>query len=196
MAGTSLDVLGMDGVDRALGVLAGTFKPSDLLAINRGIIRPHGGVAGMPSIMRRRWTLEEQVMDAFKHQGRTVVQAGWVGYNFEPKYAQHKIDKRAGLKVGIWRGSERPLHVTFLMHDPDHIESVGVNGFEWGSKRYYAWRFHVGGWQRWDKVDAPPRPIINIDDRMMLEVARGHQRYLVAKLRAEGLTMRDVRIIL
>ncbi len=192
----SLNVLGLDGVDRALGILASAFGPDDILQINRGIIRPTAGPPGMPNIMRNRWTLEEQVADAFKRQGRSVNQAGWVGYVNEPKYEAYKKAKGGGKKIGIWKNSERPLDMTFRLGDPDHIEEVTIDGFEWGSKRYYAYDFHIGQWQRWDQVDAPGRQIIDINERMMLEVARAHQRYVVGKLRSQGQSIRNVRVIL
>jgi hypothetical protein len=147
--------------------------------------------------VRTGFTLEEQAANAFANEGRTKLQGGWEGYANEPRYAEHKDERGGGGKVGTWRGSERPLVDTFTDRaNPDHVEEVGSEGFRWGSTRYYAGSFHGGQFQGWDKVDAPPRPIVVVNEAFAREVARGHQRYIVYKLRAEGSDIRSVRVTL
>ena len=191
--GISLDVMGLDGIGRMLGILADAVDADAVRRINTGVVRPTQGPPGFPTIMRKRWSLEEQVKEAFKQEGKTVQMAGWANYLKEPKYAAFKAAQGGGTQVGIWEGSANPLFRTFLLGDPDHRELITEEGFEWGSARYYAWRFHEGGYQRWDKVDADGRPIVVISDRMMFEVSRATQRYVMGTLRAAGLPPSTVR---
>lgn len=193
----SLEVAGLDGIERALGILASCFDADSMLQIHNGIIRPTPGPPGMPSIMRKRWSIEEQIAEAFENEGQTVNQSGWARYGAEPKYAAYKQARKGGTQVGIWQNAESPLKDTFLRKDhPDHIEYVRFDGFGYGSKRYYAWNFHEGQYQPWDGVQAPARRIFQVTDRFLAEVARGHQRYVMGKLRAEGRSVDNVRIVI
>jgi hypothetical protein len=182
----SVDLIGADGLQRALGIMAEALTADEREQVLRGAIRPTPGPGGLQSIVRPAFTLDVQSQDAFGNEGRTALQSGWTGYSNEPRYAAFKGDKGGGGKVGIWRGANRPLFLTFLRGNPDHIERVTPNGFEWGSRRYYAGRFHEGGFQPWDRVRAPARRIVVVDNRFALEVARGYQRFVSYKLRAAG----------
>lgn len=178
--------------------MASSFDATDMVKIHTGIIRPTPGPGGMPSIVRARYTLEGQIRDAFEKEGRTSLNGGWRDYSSEPIYAAHKLGKNAGQKVGIWDGSKRPLRDTFLnQSNPDHVETITSRGFSYGSRRGYAGTFHEGGvLQPWDKILQPGRVIVVVNDQFALEVARGHQRYIVGKLREQGTDISTIRIIL
>ena len=189
-----LKVVGFNGLDRALGILADAFSPADMRAIHEGIIRPMPLPGTSQPIMRKGFTLEEQAVDAFASEGKTRLLGGWEAYTSEPRYAVYKDERGGGNKVGTWDGSATPLSATFLRGNFDHIEDIGAEGFKWGSARYYAGSFHNGQFQPWDEVQAPARNIVVINDTFAQEVARAHQRYIVYKLRAEGSDISSVRV--
>lgn len=192
---TDLQVVGFEGLQRAIGIMADAFSPADMRAIHEGIIRTMPAPGTSEPIMRTGYTLTEQARDAFANEGRTKLLGGWEGYAGEPRYAEYKDERGGGNQVGIWSGSARPLWETFTdPQNPDHVEDIGAEGFRWGSARYYAGSFHDGQFQTWDEVDAPARNVFVINEVFAREVARAHQRYIVAKLRAEGSDISSVRV--
>jgi hypothetical protein len=193
---TTLNVAltGTDGLRRAVGIMAEALTADERQLVLTAAIRPTSGPGGLQRIVRKGFTLEEQSDDAFDREGRTALNSGWEGYAREPRYAGHKEERGGGKQVGIWRGAKRPLFLTFRRGHPEHIETVTPNGFVWGSRRMYAGRFHEGGFQPWDKVRAPARPIVVVNERYALEVARGYQRLVVYKLRSEGRSIDSVRV--
>lgn len=189
--------LGLDGVRRAVGILADAFSADDMRRVHAGIVRPEPLPGSSQPIVRRGFTLQEQAEDAFKNEGKTKLLGGWQAYGAEPNYKDHKDRRGGGSQVGIWQGSERPLFETFTdKNNPDHIEDVGAGGFKWGSSRYYAGSFHFGQWQPWDQVDAPARYVVVVNEVFAREVARGFQRYIVFKLRDEGKEFDTIRVAL
>jgi hypothetical protein len=195
MASTlNVDVLGIDGVRRALGVAAEAFDARSMTKINTAIMRPVAGPGTSQPIMRAEYTLQGQSDAAFANEGRTALLGGWIGYSREPKYAARKEEKGGGKRVGIWSGSRRPLFATFRPGNAEHIERADAKGFVWGSRRNYAARFNEGGYQRFDDVIHPGRPIVVIDQQFAREVARAYQRWLVFKLRSEGRSIDGLRV--
>ena len=194
MATLSVDILGIDGVRRALGIAASAFDSAAMQTINSSIIRPTAGPGTSQPIMREAFTLEVQSREAFQQEGKTALLGGWEGYSREPVYLEQKLKKGGGNKIGIWQGSKRPLFQTFRKNHPEHIESVDAAGFVWGSRRSYAGRFHEGGFQPFDKIRHPGRPIVVVDRQFGREVARAYQRWLAFKLRSEGRSIDGLRI--
>ena len=190
----TLEVPGLGGIEQAIGILASCFDSAAMLQIHTGLVRPTAGPPGMPNIMLNRWTMEEQVTEAFANEGVNVNAAKWVGYGNEPKYAAHKLEKGGGSTIGIWDNAESPLKDTFKKDSADHIESITIDGVQYGTKRYYAWDFHTGTYQPWDGVQSPERPIFLITDRYLFQVAKAHQRYVLGKLRAEGQSIQGLRV--
>jgi len=191
-----MKVVGFEGLERAIGVMASAFEPEDVKRIHEGIVRPTPLPGASDPIMRQGFTLEEQAVEAFATEGKTRLLGGWEGYASEPRYEVYKEERGGGNKVGTWDGSATPLSATFLRGNFDHIEDIGAQGFKWGSARYYAGSFHDGQFQPWDEVTAPARPIVVINETMAREVARAYQRYIVYKLRAQGSDIRSVRVSL
>jgi hypothetical protein len=194
MSALNVDILGIDGIRRALGVAASAFDAASMTTINSSIIRPTAGPGTSQPIMREAFTLEVQSREAFAQEGKTALLGGWEGYSREPIYAALKQRKGGGSRVGIWDGSKRPLFETFRKNHPEHIESVDAAGFVWGSRRSYAGRFHEGGFQPFDKIRHPGRPIVIVDRQFGREVARAYQRWLAFKLRSEGRSISNLRI--
>jgi len=194
MSALNVDILGIDGIRRALGVAASAFDAASMTTINSSIIRPTPGPGTSQPIMREAFTLEVQSREAFAQEGKTALLGGWEGYSREPIYAALKQRKGGGSRVGIWDGSKRPLFETFRKNHPEHIESVDAAGFVWGSRRSYAGRFHEGGFQPFDKIRHPGRPIVIVDRQFGREVARAYQRWLAFKLRSEGRSISNLRI--
>lgn len=194
MSTLDVKVLGIDGVRRALGIAASAFDASSMTLINASIIRPMPGPGTSQPIMREAFTLEVQSRQAFDQEGKTALLGGWEGYSREPVYLAKKLKKGGGNKIGIWQGSKRPLFATFRENHPEHIESVNAAGFVWGSRRSYAGRFHEGGFQPFDKIRHPGRPIVVVDRQFGREVARAYQRWLSFKLRVEGRSIDGLRI--
>lgn len=195
MASTlSLDIMGLDGVRRAVGIMADAFDAQAMTQINTSILRPTPGPGTSQPIMRAKFTLEQQAEDAFANEGQTALLGGWQGYSREPKYLERKEAKGGGSKIGIWTGSRRPLFATLKKGHPQHVEQVDANGFVWGTRRSYAGRFHEGGYQKWDDVVHPGRPIVVVDRQFGREVARAYQRWLRFKLKAEGRSIADLRV--
>ena len=187
-------VLGLDGIRRAVGIMADAFDARAMATINGAIIRPTPGPGTSQPIMRAPYTLEQQAEDAFANEGQTALLGGWQGYSREPVYLDRKIEKGGGRKIGIWTGSRRPLFATLKRGNPQHVEQVDSKGFVWGTRRSYAGRFHEGGYQKWDDVIHPGRPIVVVDRQFGREVARAYQRWLAFKLRAEGRSIGDLRV--
>lgn len=186
--------LGLDGVQRALGIMADAIGDAEMRRFQEGVIRPIPLTGTSEPIVRKGFTLEEQAVDAFANEGRTKLLGGWEAYGSEPRYEEYKAERDAGGKVGTWAGSSNPLSSTFLRGSADHIEDVTSDGFRWGSARYYAGHFHDGQYQPWDDVQAPARPIVVIDERFAREVARGLQRLVVYEVRAKGGNIATVRV--
>jgi hypothetical protein len=187
-------ILGLDGVERALGIMASALDANDRQKVCEAVMHPTPGPGGLQRIVREGFTLEEQALDAFQSQGTNALQGRWTAYASEPKYAAYKEQKGGGGRVGIWSGSRRPLFLTFKKGHPENIARSSANGFEWGSRRYYAGRFHKGGFQPWDRVIAAGRPVVVVNDTFSREVARGHQRYVVYALRERGQGIQNLRV--
>lgn len=190
----SVDILGIDGIRRTLGVMASAFDAASMATINESIIRPTSAPGTSQPIMRAAFTLELQAKVAFQNEGRTVLNAGWQGYSREPKYLAIKKARGAGTKVGIWAGSTRPLFATFQKGNRQNIARVDARGFVWGSNRAYAGRFHEGGYQRFDDMIHPARPIVVINREFGREVARAYQRWLSFKMKAAGSGLGNLRV--
>jgi hypothetical protein len=144
--------------------------------------------------MRAAFTLEMQAKVAFENEGRTVLNAGWQGYSREPKYLAMKKARNAGSKIGIWAGSTRPLFATFEKGHRQNISKVDAKGFVWGSRRAYAGRFHEGGYQKWDDIIHPGRPIVIVNREFGREVARAYQRWLSFKMKSQGAGISNLRV--
>lgn len=187
-------IMGLDGVQRALGIMADAFDANDRQRICEAVMSPTAGPGGLQTIVRPGFTLEEQARDAFDSQGTNALQGRWTAYAAEPVYAAYKERKGGGGRVGIWSGSGRPLFLTFRKGHPENINKASPNGFEWGSRRTYAGRFHKGGYQPWDKIIAAGRLVVVVNDTFSREVARGHQRYIVAALRERGQSIENLRV--
>jgi hypothetical protein len=142
--------------------------------------------------------------------------AVWVDYANEPRYAAMKKRQGGGEQIGIWEGSKSPLDQTFgltpynrdavwsaqpgpIPEAPgvgsrmaartgvEGVEQYGPWGFRFGSLRYYASTFDSGGvMQPWDKVPQPARPVLVVNERVALELARGFQRYVVYLIDLRG----------
>ena len=194
MATLDVSVLGIDGIRRAVGIMADAFDAQAMTEINTSIMRPVPGPGTSQPIMRAEFTLQGQADAAFANEGRTALLGGWIGYSREPRYAAYKEARGGGNRVGIWTGSKRPLFATFNRGNSDHIERVDASGFVWGSRRSYAGRFHEGGYQPFDDITHPARPIVVIDRQFGREVARAYQRWLVFKLRSEGRSIEGLRV--
>lgn len=194
MAALDVNVLGIDGIRRALGIMADAFDGAALTTINESIMRPTPGPGTSEPIMRAAFTLDQQARDAFASEGRTALLGGWEGYSREPKYLARKTAQGGGTKIGIWDGSRRPLFATLRDGHPEHIARADASGFVWGTRRSYAGRFHEGGFQPFDRVQHPGRPIVVVDRQFGREVARAFQRWLVFKLRAEGRSIEGLRV--
>ena len=190
----AVDILGIDGIRRTLGVMASAFDAASMVKINESIIRPTPAPGTSQPIMRAAFTLEMQARIAFENEGRTVLNAGWQGYSREPKYFAMKKARGAGSKVGIWAGSTRPLFATFEKGHRQNISKIDARGFIWGSKRAYAGRFHEGGYQRWDDIIHPGRPIVVVNREFGREVARAYQRWLSFKMKAAGGGIDNLRV--
>jgi len=192
-----IKTFGLDGVQRAIGIMADAIDADDMRRFHEGVIRatPLPG-SSSETIMRKGFSLEEQAVDAFDREGRTKLLGGWEGYGNEPRYAEYKDQRGGGSKIGTWEGSANPLSSTFLRGSADHIEDIGGDGFRWGSARYYAGSFHGGQFQTWDEVDAPAREIVVVNEQFAREVCRGMQRYVVYKVRQQGGDFSGVRVTL
>jgi hypothetical protein len=186
--------LGLDGVDRALGIMADAVGPAEMRRFQEGVIRPMPLTGSSEPIVRKGFTLEEQAVTAFANEGKTKLLGGWEAYASEPRYAEYKAERDAGGKVGTWQGSSNPLSSTFLRGSADHIEDITADGFRWGSARYYAGLFHDGQYQPWDDVQAPAREIVVVNEQFAREVARGLQRLVVYEVRAKGGNISTVRV--
>jgi len=194
MATLDVSVLGIDGIRRAVGIMADAFDAASMTTINESIMRPVPGPGTSEPIMRAAFTLERQAEDAFANEGNTALLGGWEGYSREPKYLARKTAQGGGRKIGIWEGSRRPLFATLRKGHPENIARADASGFVWGSRRSYAGRFHEGGYQRFDDVVHPARPIVVVDRQFGREVARAYQRWLVFKLRSEGRSIEGLRV--
>ena len=194
MATLNVSVLGIDGIRRAVGIMADAFDAASMTTINESIMRPVPGPGTSQPIMRAAFTLEQQAEDAFANEGNTALLGGWEGYSREPKYLARKTAQGGGRKIGIWEGSRRPLFATFKKGHPQNIARADAEGFVWGSRRSYAGRFHEGGYQRFDDIVHPGRPIVVVDRQFGREVARAYQRWLVFKLKAEGRSIDGLRV--
>jgi hypothetical protein len=194
MATLDVSVLGIDGIRRAVGIMADAFDAASMTTINESIMRPVPGPGTSEPIMRAEFTLQGQADAAFANEGRTALLGGWIGYSREPRYAAYKEARGGGKRVGIWTGSKRPLFATFNRGNSENIARADASGFVWGSRRSYAGRFHEGGYQPFDDITHPARPIVVIDRQFGREVARAYQRWLVFKLRSEGRSIEGLRV--
>jgi hypothetical protein len=145
MATLDVSVLGIDGIRRAVGIMADAFDAASMTTINESIMRPVPSPGTSEPIMRAAFTLEQQAEDAFANEGNTALLGGWEGYSREPKYLARKTAQGGGRKIGIWEGSRRPLFATLRKGNPENIARADASGFVWGSRRSYAGRFHEGG---------------------------------------------------
>lgn len=190
----NVDILGIDGVVRAIGIMKNAFGSNEMRMINESIMSPVAGPGTSQFIMREQFTLEVQAKNAFDNEGNTALLGGWQGYSREPNYLAMKISRGGGKKIGIWQGSSRPLFATFRKGNRQNIYSATERGFIWGSKRAYAGRFHEGGYQKWDQIVHPARPIVVVDKYFGREVARAYQRWLSFTLKSKGGSIDNLRV--
>jgi hypothetical protein len=189
--------VGLDGVDRALGLMERAFDGAARRMIATGIIRPTRLPGSGGNVMLRDgFTLERQAQDAFANGGTTALRGPWTGYSGEPKYAAHKARRGGGEQVGLWLGSQAPLYRTFMLGDGDHIEVVEDDQWSWGSARWYAGTFHAGQpVTPWGETQ-PARHVVTLNRDMGREGARAHLRYLAGWLRQNGQSISEFRVSL
>jgi hypothetical protein len=190
-----MDVLGLDGIDRMLGLMQEAFDDQAVVTITTGIIRPTPLPGGGGNVMAHdSFTLERQVGEAFQNSGRTPLRAPWDAYSREPRYKRFKERRQGGDRVGIWEGSKTPLAETFLQGHPEHIEEVTSRGWRWGSSRRYAGTFHAGQPRQFLGEPQPPREVVVLDKRVAREAARAHLRFLASWLRLRGQGVARMRV--
>lgn len=192
--GVGLTFVGLDGVERMLGVVAQAFDDAAVKLALQGVIRETPCPGLNVPVVDKKYTLEQHARDLFANEGTSEYSnRKWTRYGNEPRYEAYKTGRRAGSKVGTWEGSRNPLERTLTdRNDPEHIESVyaGAGGFrmEWGSARHYARTFDEGGpVQRWDNVPQPARALRPVDSaELAFRAAKGMQRVLVGRLNLSG----------
>jgi len=67
MATLDVNVLGLDGIRRAVGIMADAFDAQAMTEINTSIMRPVSGPGTSQPIMRAEFTLEGQADAAFSN---------------------------------------------------------------------------------------------------------------------------------
>mgnify|MGYP000956368188 CR=1 FL=1 len=178
--------LRIDGISETsvvLGVAADSLK--DQIRLYQAMIRPMKRPDGRGWVIDPQYTFEGATRRKFEQGGRNTYDPNpWEAYANEPRYAKMKAHYGGGSRVLIWEGAKDPLFETLLNPDhPEHIEAVKVGFFQFGTRRWYARRLHLGGfWQPWDKVFPKARPILRLSQRAGVEFARGAQRLIIADL--------------
>lgn len=181
---------GLTGVSDMLQLADVTIK-EDWNLVWKGFIRQTPIPKSTQNVMDREYTLEGSTQDAFDASGKNAYSEPWDGYGNEPKYAAMKARKTGSLSVLVWVGSKNPLRAAFLKGHKDHVESVRNATMKWGVKGVkgeIAKRLAQGGfWQPWDKTrNTPARPAIRATEATAINVCKGMQRVLLARLGSDA----------
>lgn len=183
-----MEVNGDRTLTRVLGVAASSVR--DTAPVMEAIVngKPR---AGRPRkrLVDKKKSLSGAAVEAFKKGGRNPYQGAWTGYAREPAYANMKRREGGGSKVGLWDGSQSPLWETFEEGNPDNIADYDKQGFEFGSSRWYARKFHEGGEHFLAHLGDGPQPareIIPKANKLAAEIARGFQRQVMYDIEESG----------
>ena len=125
MASLDVSVLGIDGIRRAVGIMADAFDAASMTTINESIMRPVPGPGTSEPIMRAAFTLEQQADDAFNNEGNTALLGGWEGYSREPKYLARKTAQGGGRKIDAWYSTLFIVEVAFD-DQPDAFSNINT----------------------------------------------------------------------
>lgn len=109
-----------------------------------------------------------EVEQAFDNEGSNDAQPKWPA--LIPPYLRAKTKAGGGTKRGIWAGSKNPLRDTFKPGHPENVLAITKRATSarvvYASKRYYAGRYHAGGFiNPWSvkggsPIIEPPRRIL------------------------------------
>jgi len=149
--------------------------------------------------------LNKEAYHAFM-RGRPMFVSGpkWKGYDDEPNYRGYKrgilfgdrprgtpqprrnmavLRWTTGAQSSPWTDRERLGPSFAFLNDPAHVWINTRTGFDWGTSLPYAAQHqHGGGYQRWDGIPVPRRPIVGPLSIAARKIVRVYQAWIEAHI--------------
>ena len=176
-------MFGVEPVVGRLGVVAD--RCGDLRPVWRAL---RAGTPGDPLLAGGGLSFVDIIKGQYASRGSRG-QTPWDGYEREPVYRHIKVRYGGGLdRILRWaEGKERLYPSLTNPGHGDHLYEDDAHGARMGTRVPYAAKHQTGsGFQRWDKIALPRRPLIAFTGNDVRSWFRAIQRHLLREGRLGG----------